>query len=100
MSLFLPVTDLGLTYYTVIYNSNTRKYSIPILGMGSCSFQLNATIIMHSGGNTSFLVNTTSKLKQQSLEMENQLFPSVLFGVISATPTYTLWLLGSCTLVM
>ena len=30
--------------------------------------------------------------------MENQLFSSVLFGAISAIPTSTLGLLGSCTL--
>ena len=62
MLLFLQVTDLGVTYYTVIYNLNTRKYSSPVLGMGTVSFQFNVTIIMHSSGNTPFLVTTTSKL--------------------------------------
>ena len=94
MLLFLPVTDLGVTYYTVIYNSNTRKYSTPILGMGSLSFQLNVTIIMHSGGNTPFLVTTTSKLAATKLRDGK---PTVLECTIWCNQCYSYlypWVIG------
>ena len=57
-----------MIYYTVIYNLNTRKYSSPVLGMGTVSFQFNVTIIMHSSGNTPFLVTMTSKLAPTKLK--------------------------------